>query len=342
MASGHLNTQGPHRRHWVGTENNPEEDSLLSRLAREEEPTLPKGVNYIGFQLEEGEEGTPHYQIYIELGRSQYLSWLKKNISKTAHWEARQGTAKEANAYCTEEEYKGKAKGRLDGPWIIGKMSMGNGERTDLVDFRDAIILGKRKRELWMTHTKQMARYRHMYSDIKQLYMPKRNKELLVCLLVGPTGTGKTRKVHDAWSELDEQYWSMPISSGKMWFDGYDGHERVLLDDFAGRMSKTPLLFLLWILDRYPRYLEIKGSGVWYMPNYISITSNYHPRQWYDWKDREPSYAALCRRIDYVLEFDQNGSTQCEDLQAYFAQRFATTYCKHDKCKFYEECQIKD
>ncbi len=342
MAGTDKHGRGSRIRFWVGTVNNPKENGLLSRL--EKEPTLPENVRYIAFQLEKGKEGTPHYQVYLELKRGQYLSWVKKHIAE-GHWELRRGTGEEASLYCTKDDT------RVRGPWVIGKMSMGEKSRTDLIDFRDAIKEGKRKRDLWETHPMQMARYRHMYTDYRSCYMPIRNKEIIVCLLVGSTGTGKTRTVHDTWK--DEGYWSMPIgTSSGQWFDGYDKHERVLLDDFAGRMSKMPLTLLLWIVDRYPRYLQVKGSHIWWLPNFIAITSNYHPRKWYDWKDREESYNALCRRIHQVVEFsmDDEGISHRVDHdppKEYFARRFETLRSvndvlnkdyKHKKCSNCNKC----
>ncbi len=340
MATGSNNKRGPHRSAWIGTENNPEEDGVLSRL--EKEPTLPKGVKYIAFQLEKGEEDTPHYQIYVELKCSQYISWLKENISARAHWEPRMGTREEASLYCTKDDT------RIRGPWVIGEMSLGRGQRTDIVDFRDAIKSGKRKRDLWEEHPIMMCKYRHMYGDYRSCFMPSRNKELVVCLLVGTTGTGKTRTIHEDWKDREEGYWTMPIGSSSQWFDGYDRHERVLMDDFAGRMSKMPLTLLLWVLDIYPRYLPIKGGFTWWLPNYIAITSNYHPRKWYDWKQREESYKALARRIDKVVLFDRdmdgNPTTHLvEDKEAYFGQRFLNDeLCTHDLCKLHDTCIFND
>ncbi len=205
-------------------------------------------------------------------------------------------------------------------------MSVGRGSRTDLVDFKERIKEGKRKRELWDTHTLQMAKYPKMYTSLLACYMPQRNKPLLVCLLVGSTGTGKTYWVHNRWKDKEQGYWTMPISHGACWFDGYDMHKRVLMDDFAGRMSKMPLQLLLWVLDVYPRYLPIKYGYTWWLPRYIVLTSNYHPRLWYDWKDREEGYNALARRITQVVTFDRDENKSvvtCDlaDLDEYFAKR---------------------
>ncbi len=314
MAKRKRCSRGPKRRHWCGTENNPGEDSLFLRL--ENESVLPPGVKYVSFQLEKGEEGTPHYQIYIEFEVSRYVQWLKKHISKTAHWEPRKGSAKEASDYCILPEYDGKDKGRIRGPWIIGTISKGPGTRTDLVAFRDEIKDGKRKADLWESFPMQMAKYRRMYDDYNRCHKPKRTEELTVCLLIGKTGLGKTRTVHDTWEE--EGYFDMPISNGTMWFDGYDLDKNVLLDDFNGRMSKVRLDTLLRILDRYVIQVPVKTSYCWWMPSSIAITSNFHPRDWYDYTKREESYNALCRRIHQVLVFDEDGSHEVEDLKEYW------------------------
>ncbi len=226
------------------------------------------------------------------------------------------GTAVQCTIYCTKDDT------REEGPWIIGTISKGAGSRTDLVDFKDAIRSGKRKRDLWDSHTVQMAKYRHMYDDLRRCHRPKRTEELVVALLVGKTGTGKTFAVHTAWEEGG--YWDLPVSGGRMWFDGYDGETNVLFDDFAGKMSKVPLCMLLRILHEYPIQVEVKGSFVWWMPTNIAITTNFHPREWYDWTRREEQYNALCRRIHQVTIFEGDERKTLyddEELQVYWDRR---------------------
>ncbi len=337
MAKRSRKSRGPKRRHWCGTENNPGEDSLFLRL--ETESTLPEGVTYVAFQEEKGEKNaTPHYQVYVELVTGQFMSWLKKNISYTAHWEPRMGTAVQASLYCTKDDTRSR------GPWIIGSISKGAGSRTDLVDFRDAIMSGKRKRDLWQSHPVQMAKYRHMYADINSLSMPSRTTELRVVLLIGLTRTGKTRTVWDNWEKLEGQFWTMPMGGSTIWFDGLDQHKRVLMDDFAGRMSKMPLLMLLWLTDRYPRYVQIKSSFTWWLPDMVAITSNYHPRKWYDWKKREESYDALCARFHEVMIFSKEEGRKDldeDEMEEYWKQRFdEDEFCLHKQCRLYDTCQV--
>lgn len=330
MAARDKHARGPRRRFWIGTCNNPKEDSVLSGL--EDKSVLPKGVKFIAFQLEKGEAGTPHYQVYLELESSQYLSWLKENIDAGGHWEVRRGTSEEAALYCT------KSDTRVRGPWIIGRMSMGKGERTDLVDFRDAIKEGKKKKELWESHPGQMARYRHMYNDYRMCNKPVREYDLHVCLLVGPTGLGKTRTVHDTWKE----YWTMPISNGTMWFDGYDLEGNVLIDDFCGARSKVRLDVALRIFDRYAVQVPVKGGFAWWLPTNIAITSNYHPATWYDFTDRMEGYHALCRRIHEVILFEEDKWTNIDDLSAYWKSGMdGVVGYNHQQCTMFDKCQNK-
>lgn len=330
-------SRGPKRKAWFGTINNPKKDSTLSRL--KEDATLPEGVSYIAFQLEKGEEGTPHYQVYIELVTGRHIAWLHTNIERAARWAPRLGTAVQASLYCTKDDT------RVEGPWIIGKISKGAGSRTDIVDFKDAIRSGKRKRDLWETHTVQMCKYRHMYDEYRRCHRPVRTVDLTVALLVGDTGTGKTYTVYDNWLKT-ESFWTLPLSARSMWFDGYDGEKNVLLDDFAGKRSKVPLHILLQLLHEYVPQVEVKGSFVWWHLENIAITSNFHPREWYDWNGREKQYACLCRRLHCIRIFEEG--EEARDLETdlereeYFAQRdFESNLCRHDRCKLYDHCQFK-
>ena len=67
------------------------------------------------------------------------------------------------------------------------------------------------------------------------------------------------------------------------------------------------LLYLLQLLDRYPLIVEAKGTYVNLMATTIMITTNHHPRCWYNYDDREENYLALERRIHKVLYFPKYG-----------------------------------
>ncbi len=65
----------------------------------------PDGISYIVWQLEScPDTHREHVQGYLECERTRHASWLKNNISATAHFEVRRGTALEASNYCKKED----------------------------------------------------------------------------------------------------------------------------------------------------------------------------------------------------------------------------------------------
>jgi len=110
----------------------------------------------------------------------------------------------------------------------------------------------------------------------------------------GATGTGKTKKVFDENSDV----W---VHAEGMWFDGYEGQESVLFDDFHGGVFKLP--YLLKLLDRYPMRVPIKGGFVQWKPRRIYITSNLDPKMWFMSAHTE-HVAALERRFTTVTLFE--------------------------------------
>lgn len=264
--------------------------------------TLPEGITCIAWQ----EERCPtskrlHLQGYVELARDRELSWLKKHVSQGACFrrKIRNSTRYQAYAYTQKEAT------RVQGPWCIGTApNEGDkaGMRTDLVAFRDALFEGKSARSLWRTMPAMMARYPRMFASITALARPRRQTELEVYLIYGDTGSGKTHTVYADWEDNDE-FWRWPVPNTAVWFDGYDRHELCLLDDFAGRSSKMSLVMLLQVLDKWPVLLPVKQSHCWWMPNKIALTTNIHPRDWYDWSKRKNQYMALKRRIHVVYDY---------------------------------------
>jgi len=115
-------------RYWLGVLNNPEIAPVY------DEDTM----QYMVYQGEMGESGTPHYQIYIQLKRNQRMSYLRK-LLPGAHWEIQQGTNEQAREYSMkdDEHKEGHQSIRLEGPFEYGefKETRGNqGSRSDLLE----------------------------------------------------------------------------------------------------------------------------------------------------------------------------------------------------------------
>ncbi len=168
---------------WCFTLNNPKEDERFHLTDR---------IDYLVYQLEKGEQETPHYQGYIHFKSQRSLIGLKK-LNERAHWEIAHGTAKQNQTYCTKEP-------RLEGPWEYGDMPI-QGKRTDLNEYRDAITGGKRKRDLVDDFFPQFCKYPKVYETIHLYCMKPERRARAVTLLYGAPGAGKTSYVHDLWKD---------------------------------------------------------------------------------------------------------------------------------------------
>jgi len=230
------------------------------------------------------------------------------SIKKWPGWErvsfrTRRGTSKEASDYC-----------KKDGLFYeFGELSNGGrpGSRTDLAEFKQAIVDGKTDLELIDLDMNTFNRYMKTVDRYRSMIPPKRTEELKVALFVGKPGTGKTREAYNQFPDI----YAFPIGKD-LWSDGYRGQKEVLIDDFSGGMR---LVDLLRFLDRYPIQIPKKGGFNWWCPTSIIITTNVHPRDWYSYKERTDSALALRRRIHIIFDFDnldesgQVGQIQTED-----------------------------
>lgn len=248
-------------------------------------------TSYFTFQLERGANGTPHFQGYLEFGSRKRLATVKRLIGDSVHLEPRRGTQAQAIAYAQKEDT------REGGPWEGGeKAETHQGRRTDLTaaveTLRTSGLAGVRE-----AHPETYVRNYRGLQALAFADVPKEREPPLVVLAFGPAGVGKTRWFYDNYPADSV---SIPCGSG-FWFDGYEGQRHVLLDDFDGRVSKWTLVDLLRVLDRYPLRVPIKGGFVPWIPRTIFLTTNYHPRDWYDWTSREQQWPSLKRRIHRVL-----------------------------------------
>lgn len=272
----------------VFTYNNPAESGdELKRLLETFEP------RYAVFQLERGAEGTPHYQGYVHFGKQRRVGPRFRQVFSGTLWCKRaKGQPSQNRVYCTKPE------GREEGPWEIGECpAAGQGNRTDLHEYCEAVQAGVRDEELAERFPVVFARYPKAATVLRLAKRPRlRPDPPQIHLHIGKTGTGKTRPMYEKYWDSGELY-VLPVTNGTIWFDGYQGEPRALLDDFAGGLSATKLTSLLQVLDKYPRSVPVKGSHVWWYPEHVHITTNIHPRLWYKWERWEEQYLALVRRF---------------------------------------------
>lgn len=277
--------------YWVFTVNNP----IVNETDFQAKLRGWKWFRYSVFQLEKGENGTEHWQGYLELNKSLPFSTVKNFFKPMIpHIEKRMGTATQARNYAMKEE------SRVKGPWEVGTFSpstQGQGRRNDIHDLMESLKEGKDNEDLLNEHPVAYIRYYKAVQHVRTMKIPPKIRDLEVILHFGPPGVGKT---FDIINDEDDLF-IKPIGKN-LWFDGYTNQSVVLLDDFSGQCTLTDLLRLL---DKYRLQVEIKGGHAWIHATKIFITTNIHPRDWYDFSNREEQYKALGRRFNKIYFYSQ-------------------------------------
>lgn len=246
-------------------------------------------------QLEEGANGTRHFQFYCESKNRLRLNQWRQLLGPRVHIEQRRGTAKQAIAYCTKpDSYIGQRNGLGDFTESFA------GERSDLATIQKDIEEGANIRDIAEKHFGAFIRYGRGIERYYTLTAKPRQHEMDVRIYWGRTGAGKTRAVYDYAKDTGKEVYVVgEASSGIPWFDGYFGQEITLIDDFYGWIKMS---YMLKLLDRYPMNVQTKGGWVPFTSTHIFITSNTEPVCWYKFDNTEVKMAFF-RRISDIKRF---------------------------------------
>lgn len=239
-------------------------------------------TNYMVYGKEVGESGTPHLQGYIELSNQLRLSTIKKSMPR-AHLEKRKGTPAQAADYC-----------KKDGDFVETGTISNPGKRTDLLHVMHAIKKKRKFIEIAEEFPNTVAKHLKFF-DRYQLELNRQDNKFQpvdVIVLYGAAGTGKTRKAYD----IDPNLYHTTSTD---WWDGYNGQDTILIDDFYGGIKYSKFLQLI---DGYRYQLPIKGAFTWKQWKTIIITSNQHPKTWYS----RGMTDALKRRISKIEKFEKS------------------------------------
>ena len=244
-------------------------------------------VRYLCGQVERcPTTGREHVQAFVRFFAQQRLTALR-NLFGNGRYEIRRAdTPEEAREYTKKEDTRVCAW-REAGEWISTA-----GQRTDLQRARQMIQGGACLNDLFReeeTFETAVRYHRGLQAAVQALHLPMQRDEVHVTVFHGPAGTGKTSAVR----QLEEEaFWPMPpnCDGGAQWFDGYEGQQAVVFDDYSGEM---PWGMLLRLLDRYPMRVPTKHGSVPWQATRIYLTSNVPPASWHPGKYFEP----LSRRI---------------------------------------------
>lgn len=268
------------RRNWCFTLNNPTDNINFTDVPN---------VRYAVYQRERGEQGTEHFQGYLELRKPARMSAMRKLIPG-AHFEVRRGTRDQAREYCLKQDT------RIDGPFEFGDWTCEPGKRTDLLEIKRMVDGGQDPKAIWDEHFGSMLRYHKSVDVYRGLTVRGRDpgEPPSVWVIYGPPGTGKSKLANE---RVPNAYWMSPGE----WFDGYQPGQSIILDDYRGWLTWTVLLRLC---DRYPFRGQFKGGFVHIDAPMIVFTTNKEPRLWYKKEDNWPAFERRVTRWFYKKHLD--------------------------------------
>jgi len=250
-------------------------------------------AKYICYAPEIGDTGNHHYQGYIYFENARSFEAVRK-LHPRWHLEISKGSPEENRTYIFGPYTKGdKHKPFNEEAKEIGDCPK-QGNRTDIEIVREQIILGAGMKGVVSvaTNLQQIK----LAESILKYEEPKRQWKPNVSWYWGDTGTGKSKKAHDEFK--DAEFYRKSGNSGK-WWEGYDAHENVIIDDIDSK--SLDYKNLLDLLDRYETRVECKGSTRQFLAKNIIITASNHPAEMFAHEHQHG--AELLRRLDRIIEF---------------------------------------
>lgn len=291
-------------RNWVLTINykdsEPEsDDSLYERLLNLDH------IRYFVFQLEKGELGTTHHQMYLSFIHAKSFDFMKDNFP-TAHIEEMLGTPLQASEYCKKmnDAYIDIFS---DSPEIEPIESNSyrewgdlpqQGKRNDLIKIYDLLSDDNPMQKIMQEYPSQYIRYRNslhnVWQDIIEEKVNTVFRKLTVLYISDIPGIGKTRYVMEKHGYSNVYR----VSNYKNPFDTYKSEEVLLFEEFR---DSLPIEQMLNFLDGYPLRLPARYNDKVACYTKVYIISNWDfEKQYAYYKDNSPeTYTAWLRRINY-------------------------------------------
>jgi len=239
--------------------------------------------------------GTPHLQGYISFHSNKSFSAACK-LLPGCRIAVMHGSIAENEDYCSKA---GQLVERGEKP--ISNANKGRAESLRWQRARDLAKEGK-------LDDIDADIYIRCYSTLKNIAKDHMIKpppvDVKAFWIYGATGTGKSHVVESTYPDCYKK-----CMDDLKWFDGYDDHDVIYLEDIDvyqikwGGMMKR-------LADKWPMQASIKGSMKYIRPKVVIVTSNYRPDEiWTDPQTIEP----LLRRFtvihketqEQVIDFNQ-------------------------------------
>lgn len=233
--------------------------------------------------------GTEHMQCYVVFKKTLRFTQVKKHFPN-AHISQARGTPQQNYAYCSKE-------GDFQ---EIGTLPAGKGDaggdanRKRYVDALDAAKEGRLDDIPADLYTKHYATYKKIKTD-HMVALPDAGRCTGVWIY-GETGAGKSRYARETYPD----YY---LKACNKWWDGYQDHDNVIIEDIDPLHECLGHHIKLWT-DRHDFPGETKGGTIRIRPQNVVLTSQYTIEQVFS---KDPLFADAIRRRCKVIHMTPKG-----------------------------------
>lgn len=296
----------------------------------------PEILSYLIYQLEQGKEGTFHWQGYCETHQRRTCGAMQKKWLPGAHFKIAHGTAEHNKNYVWKLGDKDDGTGR-GGQKEFGT-PMNQGKRKDLDRIKDELLTVPNSSPSQYFETMGLdtiAKYKNAMKAVKiaRLRKAERDFQTDAVWCWGPTGTGKTHWIMEQLKDVPKSNRLFHSYDGE-WWDDYDGQEYVVLDDFRGGQYEYNAL--LHLLDKWPHSVRQRNVGlVPWVAKKVFISAPYPPEEAYPGiMNTKDSIAQLIRRLSTdkagknrkkIIHFDVYSGKQEEKVNAPMTEKTSSS-----------------
>ena len=289
--------------YWMMVFNNPSSivgGEGLGKLLADHEGIKAEQVVW---QIEVGKNGTRHVQAWVKTKVKRRLTTMKNYLRAGSL----RGWVMPCRDNAAARKYCEKTDTRVEGPWYFGtkpgeKVKV-KGQRTDIESAARILVDGGSIKDVIQEAPGMFVKYSTGLMKLEAFLVRPRNWMTELHILWGVSGSGKS---HTAREEAGDNAYYLPVpkKGAALWWDGYQGEEHVVIEDFYGEIDLHEMLKLV---DKYPKKVQVKGAMVEFRAKKVWITSNSNWELWYAtefMKVSEHKYA-FERRITSVREFSK-------------------------------------
>lgn len=253
-------------------------------------PILTEKIQFLAF----GKEICPktkrdHWQGYCVLKDKKSWKSASKIIDECAGFhcfvEEMRGNLEDSEEYCSKDGIYEE----------LGKKPCPR-KRTDLEDLKEEIMNGRRVDEILIEEPMTYHQYGRTLNALEDVYNRSRVRtEMTQCdWIYGPTGVGKSHRAFENFSDKTHFIWK----DDNGWWDGYNGQDIVIMNDFRGEIKYNELLKLV---DKWPEKVRRRGrEPINFISKKIIITSSLSPEDVYCNRLKEDKIKQLLRRVNVI------------------------------------------